>query len=119
MLSGRTIATITVAAPTMYPLDALPGDVYVRDGKKGSRGGARGSRGRADDRGRRFSPNDGRPSVLSPDEQLQVLEGFVGGYYIQPYSLGRASLADFSIPGAWRRDFAEIIESRTTWSEGG
>ena len=28
------------------------------------------------------APNDGRPSVLSPDEQLQVLEGFVGGYYI-------------------------------------
>jgi len=34
MLSGRTIATITVAAPTMYPLEALPGDVYVRDGEK-------------------------------------------------------------------------------------
>jgi hypothetical protein len=31
---GRTIATITVAAPTMYPLEALPGDVYVRDGEK-------------------------------------------------------------------------------------
>jgi hypothetical protein len=48
-----------------------------------------------------------------------VLEGFVGGYYIQLHSLGRASLANFSIPGARRRDFAEIIESRTTWSEGG
>ena len=34
MLSGQTIATITVAAPTMYPLEALPGDVYVRDGEK-------------------------------------------------------------------------------------
>jgi len=33
MLSGRTIATITVAAPTMYPLEALPGDVCVRDGE--------------------------------------------------------------------------------------
>jgi hypothetical protein len=54
-----------------------------------------------------------------------VLEGFVGGYYIQLHSyielhsLGRASLANFVIPGARRRDFAEIIESRTTWSEGG
>ena len=34
------------------------------------------------------APNGGRPSVLSPDEQLQVLEGFVGGYYIQLHSLG-------------------------------
>jgi hypothetical protein len=34
MLRGRTIAMITVAAPTMYPLEALPGDVYARDGKK-------------------------------------------------------------------------------------
>jgi hypothetical protein len=102
----------------MYPLEALPGDVYARDGEKVAEV-ARGSRGRADDRGGRFSPNDGRPSVLSPDEQLQVLEGFVGGYYIQLHSLGRASLANFSIPGARRRDFAEIIESRTTWSEGG
>jgi hypothetical protein len=33
-ISGRTIATITVAAPTMYPLEALPGDVYVRDGER-------------------------------------------------------------------------------------
>ena len=64
------------------------------------------------------APNDGRPSVLSAEEQLQVLEGFVNGYYIQLHSPGRASLANFSIPGAWRRDFAEI-ESRTTWSEGG
>jgi len=52
---GRTIATITVAAPTMYPLEALPGDVYVRDGEKVAEA-ARGSRGRADDRGGRFSP---------------------------------------------------------------
>lgn len=43
--------------------------------------------------------NDVRPSVLSLDEQLQMLEGFVGGYYIQLHSLGRASLANFLIPG--------------------
>jgi hypothetical protein len=34
MLSGRTNATITLAAPTMYPPEALPGDVYARDGEK-------------------------------------------------------------------------------------
>ena len=65
MLSGRTNATITLAAPTMYPPEALPGDVYARDGEKLAEV-ARGSRGRADDRGGRFSPNDGRTSVLSP-----------------------------------------------------
>jgi hypothetical protein len=101
----------------MYPFEALPGDVYVRDGEKVAEV-ARGSRGRADDRGGRFNLNDGCPSVLSPDERLQVLEGFVGGYYIQLHSLGLAILANFLIPGARRRDFAEIIESRTTWSKG-
>jgi hypothetical protein len=43
--------------------------------------------------------NGGRSSVLSPDEQLQVLEGFVGGYYIQLHSFGLAILANFLIPG--------------------
>jgi hypothetical protein len=31
MLSGRTIATITVAVPTMYPPEAFPGYFYARD----------------------------------------------------------------------------------------
>jgi hypothetical protein len=34
MLSGRTNATITLAAPTMSPPEALPGDVYARGGEK-------------------------------------------------------------------------------------
>ena len=34
MLSGRTIATITVAACRLYPPEALPGGVYARDGEK-------------------------------------------------------------------------------------
>lgn len=116
---GRTIETITVAAPTMYPLEALPGDVYVRDGEKVAEVAREVPVAARTIEEGASAPNDGRPSVLSPDEQLQVLEGFVGGYYIQLHSLGRASLANFSIPGARRRDFAEIIESRTTWSEGG
>lgn len=120
MLSGRTIATMTVAAPTMYPLEALPGDVYVRDGEKVAEvAGEVPVAARTIEEGASAPMTAVRPSVLSPDEQLQVLEGFVGGYYIQLHSLGRASLANFLIPGARRRDFAEIIESRTTWSEGG
>ena len=103
----------------MYPLEALPGDVYVRDGEKVAEVAREVPVAARTIEEGASAPNDGRRSVLSPDEQLQVLEGFVGGYYIQLHSLGRASLASFSIPGARRRDFAEIIESRTTWSEGG
>jgi hypothetical protein len=33
-LSSRTMATITAAARTMYPHDALPDDVYARVGEK-------------------------------------------------------------------------------------
>jgi hypothetical protein len=33
-LGGRTNAATTVATLTMYPLEALPGDVYTRDGEK-------------------------------------------------------------------------------------
>ena len=72
MLSGRTIATITVAAPTMYALEALIGGVYAQDGEKLA------EVAREDPVAARTieeggsAPNDGRPSVLSPDEQLQV-----------------------------------------------
>ena len=103
----------------MYPLEALPGDVYVRDGEKVAEVAREVPVAARTIEEGASAPNDGRPSVLSPDEQLQVLEGFVGGYYVQLYSLGPASLANFLIPGARRRDFAEIIESRTIWSEGG
>ena len=33
-LSSQTMATITAAARTMYPHDALPDDVYARVGEK-------------------------------------------------------------------------------------
>ena len=118
MLSGRTIATMTVAAPTMYPLEALPGDVYVRDGEKVAEvAGEVPVAARTIEEGASAPMTAVRP--FSRRTSSSVLEGFVGGYYIQLHSLGRASLANFLIPGARRRDFAEIIESRTTWSEGG
>jgi choline dehydrogenase-like flavoprotein len=37
--------------------------------------------------------------------------GFVGGYYLELLSLGPAFLAAFLDPGAYGRDFAEIMES--------
>src|SRR6201999_3060421 len=36
--------------------------------------------------------------------------GFVGGYYMELLSLGVSFLAAFVNPGAWGRDFAEIME---------
>jgi len=83
----------------MYPLEALPGDVYVRDGEKVAEVAREVPVAARTIEEGASAPNDGRPSVLSPDEQLQVLEGFVGGYYIHLHSLGRASLANFLIPG--------------------
>jgi hypothetical protein len=65
------------------------------------------------------APNDGRPSVLSPDEQLQVLEGFAGGYYIQLHSLGRASRANSLIPGPADATSLRSWSTRTIWSECG
>jgi hypothetical protein len=59
MLRGRTIATIIVAAPTMYPPEALPGDVYARDGEELAR-----SRARIPwPRGRPYDP-EGRPNRI-------------------------------------------------------
>ena len=73
MLSGRTIATMTVAAPTMYPLEALPGDVYVRDGEKVAEvAGEVPVAARTIEEGASAPMTAVRPSVLSPDEQLRT-----------------------------------------------
>jgi hypothetical protein len=66
MLSGRTIATITVAALTMYPLETLPSDVYVRDGEKVAEVAREVPVAARTIEGGASAPNDGRPSVLSP-----------------------------------------------------
>lgn len=65
MLSGRTIATTTVAAPTMYPLEALPGDVYVRDGEKVAEVAREVPVAARTIEEGAPAPNDGRPSVLA------------------------------------------------------
>jgi hypothetical protein len=103
----------------MYPLEALPGDVYERDGEKVAEVAREVPVAARTIEEGASAPNDGRPSVLSPGEQLQVLEGFVGGYCIQLHRSGARPWPISRSQGPRRRDFAEIIESRTTWSEGG
>jgi hypothetical protein len=59
----------------MYSFEALPGDVYVRDGEKVAEVARKVPVAARTIEEGASAPNDGRPSVLSPDEQLQVLEG--------------------------------------------
>jgi hypothetical protein len=54
----------------MYPLEALPGDVYVRDGEKVAEVAREVPVAARTIEEGASAPNDGRPSVLSPDEQL-------------------------------------------------
>ena len=103
----------------MYPLEALPGDVYARDGEKLAELAREDPVAAGTIEEGAPAPNDAWPSVLSPGEQLEVVEGFVGGYYIQLHSLGRASLADFLIPGPGGATSLRSRSSRTTWLECG
>jgi choline dehydrogenase-like flavoprotein len=48
--------------------------------------------------------------IVTDESRNDPARGFVGGYYVQLHSLGPAFLASFLIPGAWGRDFAEIME---------
>jgi two-component system, NtrC family, sensor kinase len=57
-----------VAAPTTYPLEALPGDVYARDGEKLAEVAREDPVAARTIEEGASAPDDGRPSVLSPDE---------------------------------------------------
>jgi choline dehydrogenase-like flavoprotein len=48
--------------------------------------------------------------IVTDESRNDPARGFVGGYYLQLLSLGPGFLATFLIPGAWGRDFAEIME---------
>ncbi len=48
--------------------------------------------------------------IVTDESRNDPGRGFVGGYYMELHSLGPAFLASFLIPGAWGRDFAEIME---------
>ena len=79
------MATITAAARTMYPHDALPDGVYARVGREARRGRARGSPGPARTIEDGVSAlNGGRPFAgLSADEQLETLKEIEGSGFFE------------------------------------
>jgi hypothetical protein len=83
-LSSGTMATITAAARTMYPHDALPDDVYARVGDKLAEV-AREDSGAARTIQEGVSAlNGGRVFVeLSADEQLEALKGVEGSDFFK------------------------------------
>ena len=83
-LGSRAMATIAVAARTMYPHDALPDDVYARVGEKlaeAAREDPAAARTILDG----VSALDGsRPfAELSADEQLKALQGIEGSDFFE------------------------------------
>jgi hypothetical protein len=78
------MATITAAARTMYPHDALPDDVYARVGEKlaeAAREDARTARTIEDGVS---ALNGGRPfAELSADEQLETLKAIEGSVFFE------------------------------------
>lgn len=49
--------------------------------------------------------------VIADESRHDPDRGFVGGYYLETISLGPAFLASFANPGAWGRDYTEIMEA--------
>jgi choline dehydrogenase-like flavoprotein len=49
--------------------------------------------------------------VIADESRHDPDRGFVGGYYLETISLGPAFLASFADPGAWGRDYTEIMEA--------
>jgi len=49
--------------------------------------------------------------IVADEARLDTSRGFVGGYYLETLSLGPAFLAAFVEPGAWGREFTEIMDA--------
>jgi hypothetical protein len=78
------MATITAAARTMYPHDALPDDVYARVGAKIAEAAREDSRAARMIEDGVSALNGGRPfAELSPDEQLKTLKGIEGSDFFE------------------------------------
>jgi len=84
ILGSRALATITAAARTMYPHDALSDDVYARVGEKLAETAR-------DDSGAAQMIEDGVSALngdrafaeLSADEQLETLKGIEGSDFFE------------------------------------
>ena len=83
-LGSQAMATITAAARTMYPHDALPDDIYARIGEKLGEAAREDSRTAGTIQDGVSALNDGRPfAELSPDEQLEMLKGMEGSDFFE------------------------------------
>ena len=49
--------------------------------------------------------------VIADESKHDPDRGFAGGYYLETISLGPAFLASFAEPGAWGREFTEILDA--------
>lgn len=49
--------------------------------------------------------------LIADEARHDPSRGFVGGYYMQMISLGPAFLASFIEPGAWGREFTELMDA--------
>jgi choline dehydrogenase-like flavoprotein len=49
--------------------------------------------------------------VIADESKHDPDRGFAGGYYLETISLGPAFLASFVEPGAWGREFTEILDA--------
>ncbi|MFB9376134.1 GMC family oxidoreductase [Kineococcus gynurae] len=49
--------------------------------------------------------------VIADESRHDPDRGFVGGYYMETISLGPAFLASFADPGAWGREFTEVMDA--------
>ena len=109
--SDQRMAISPLPLPRCTRSKRCPATLTCGRGEKGSRGRARGSRGRADAGRGRSAPNDGRPSVLSPD----VGRCWRASSAVITYSCTRSDARiprQFLDSGARRRDLAEIIETK-------
>jgi len=49
--------------------------------------------------------------IIADEAKLDTSRGFAGGYYMETLSLGPAFLAAFVEPGAWGREFTELMDA--------
>ena len=83
-LSGRAMATITAAARTLYPHEALPDEVYARTGEKLAEAAREDpAAARTIEEGVAALDDDRPFAELSADEQLDALKAIEGSDFFE------------------------------------
>lgn len=101
-LSSRTMATITAAARSMYPHDALPDDLYARVGDKLAEAAREDSAAARTIEDGVSALNGDRPfAELSADERLQALKAIEDSEFFELVR-STAVVEVYSDPRAWQ-----------------